>query len=126
MNPVNERLQQLTRRHLFGRAAAGIGAAALGSLLGGEAQAADAMAGLPHFAPKAKRVIYLFQSGGPSQMELFDYKPRLVDKYKTELPESIRMGQRLTGMSACRRPNRLFPSFLRGLSSTNTARMARG
>lgn len=94
MHPVNEHLKRLTRRHFFGRTATGLGAAALGSLLGAESPAA------PHFATKAKRVIYLFQSGGPSQMELFDYKPRLVDKYKTELPESIRMGQRLTGMSA--------------------------
>lgn len=110
MNPVHERLQQVTRRHLFGRAAAGIGAAALGSLLSSDAQAADMLPGLPHFAPKAKRVIYLFQSGGPSQMELFDYKPRLADKYKTELPESIRMGQRLTGMSATQSTFPVVPS----------------
>ncbi|MBI2689319.1 MAG: DUF1501 domain-containing protein [Acidobacteria bacterium] len=90
----------MTRRHFFGRA--GIGAAALQSLLGAET--------LPHFAPKAKRVIYLFQSGGPSQMELFDYKPRLVDKYKTELPESVRMGQRLTGMSATQSTFPVVPS----------------
>jgi hypothetical protein len=112
MHPVDEHLQRLTRRHLFGRAATGIGAAALGSLLVGDAQAADSerLVGLPHFAPKAKRVIYLFQSGGPSQMELFDYKPRLVDKYKTELPESIRMGQRLTGMSATQSTFPVVPS----------------
>ena len=68
----------------------------------GELRASDtgALPGLPHFAPKAKRVIYLFQSGGPSQMELFDYKPKLKDYAGTELPESIRNGQRLTGMSA--------------------------
>ena len=91
MNSAHERLQQLTRRHLFGRAAAGIGAAALGSLLGSDAQAAETIPGLPHFAPKATRVIYLFQSGGPSQMELFDYKPRLVDKYEAgEFDEDAR------------------------------------
>ena len=66
MNPLQERFRHLTRRHFFGRTATGLGAAALGSLLSGDAQAADPMAGLPHFAPKAKRVIYLFQSGGPS------------------------------------------------------------
>ena len=55
---------------------------------------------LPHFPPTAKRVIYLFQSGGPSQMELFDYKPRLREFQGTDLPESVRNGQRLTGMSA--------------------------
>ena len=52
-----------------------------------------------HHEPKAKRVIYLFQSGGPSQLETFDYKPKLRDLYKSELPASIRMGQRLTGLN---------------------------
>src|SRR5262249_36112281 len=56
--------------------------------------------GLPHFTPKAKRVIYLFQSGGPSQIELFDYKPQLEKLRGADLPESVRMGQRLTGMTA--------------------------
>ena len=95
-------MNPLTRRHFFGKTATGIGAAALGSLLNAET--------LPHFAPKAKRVIYLFQSGGPSQLELFDYKPRLVDKYKTELPDSIRMGQRLTGMSSTQSTFPVVPS----------------
>ena len=61
---------------------------------------AGGLPGLPHFAPKAKRVIYLFQSGAPSQMDLFDYKPRLKDLATTELPESVRGGQRLTGMTS--------------------------
>jgi hypothetical protein len=107
---MRELIQTMTRRHLFGRAARGLGAAALGSLLADDARASGAMPGLPHFAPKAKRVIYLFQSGGPSQMETFDYKPRLVDKYKTELPDSIRMGQRLTGMSATQSTFPVVPS----------------
>ena len=68
--------------------------------LGSFCKADQSLPGLPHFPPKAKRVIYLFQSGGPSQIELFDYKPRLVEFQNTELPESIRSGQRLTGMSA--------------------------
>jgi hypothetical protein len=55
--------------------------------------------GQPHFAPKAKRVIYLFQSGAPSQMDLYDYKPLLNEKHGQELPDSVRKGQRLTGMS---------------------------
>ena len=86
----------LTRRHFFGANALGLGTAALASLLPGElkASATGALPGLPHFAPKAKRVLYLFQSGGPSQMELFDYKPKLKDYAGTELPESIRNGQR--------------------------------
>ena len=65
---------------------------------------------LPHFAPTAKRVIYLFQSGGPSQLELFDYKPRLVEFQGTDLPESIRKGQRLTGMSASQSAFPVVPS----------------
>src|SRR3979409_2407681 len=107
MEPMDETGLLLTRRHFFGRTANGIGLAALASILGKgtglhaeDATAHGGLPGLPHFAPKAKRVIYLFQSGGPSQMELFDYKPRLVQFQGTDLPESIRNGQRLTGMSA--------------------------
>ncbi len=73
-----------------------LGSLALSRLSHGEA-AAQA---LPHFKPRAKRVIYLFQSGAPSQMELFDYKPKLADLHGTELPDSIRQGQRLTGMTS--------------------------
>ena len=102
----------LTRRHFFGANAVGLGTAALASLLPRELRASDtgALPGLPHFAPKAKRVIYLFQSGGPSQMELFDYKPKLKDYAGTELPESIRNGQRLTGMSASQSTFPVVPS----------------
>ena len=91
--------RQLTRRYFFGRAAAGLGTAALASLLQAD-ESSGAMPGIPHFPPTAKRVIYLFQSGAPSQMDLFDYKPRLRDLAKTELPDSIRGGQRLTGMTS--------------------------
>jgi hypothetical protein len=105
----------LTRRHFFGLHATGIGVAALSTLLASQARAAGpGLAGglpnLPHFAPKAKRVIYLFQSGGPSQMELFDYKPRLTEFQGTELPESVRMGQRLTAMSATQSSFPVVPS----------------
>jgi hypothetical protein len=65
-----------------------------------DAQAAGGLAGLPHFPPKAKRIIYLFMSGGPSQIDLLDYKPRLKELQATDLPDSIRKGQRLTGMTA--------------------------
>src|SRR5690349_23890374 len=89
----------ITRRHFFSRTSTGIGVAALASLLCPEAFAGTAeldpktggLAGLPHFAPKAKRVIYLHQSGGPSQMDLFDYKPQLEKLRGTELPGSVRM-----------------------------------
>jgi hypothetical protein len=99
---------RLTRRRFFGRSAFGVGTAALASLLGGDLSAAPTfdstehggLPGLPHHAPKAKRVIYLFQSGGPAQMDLFDYKPLLKKLHNQDLPDSIRKGQRLTGMTA--------------------------
>ena len=95
----------LTRRHFFSRFGMGIGTAALASLLAqdGFALGDDAMTGLtdlPHFAPKAKRIIYLFQAGGPSQLDLFDHKPKLANLRGENLPDSIRQGQRLTGMTA--------------------------
>jgi len=104
------RAQLMNRRSLLGGSAAGIGAMALGSLLGGEAsamppgsvaaQSRGGLPGLPHFAPRAKRVIYLFQSGGPSHVDLFDYKPELEQLHATELPASVRGDQRLTGMTS--------------------------
>ena len=104
-------MTQLTRRHFFSRTSTGIGIAALSTLLNDDLHAAHGgLPGLPHFAPTAKRVIYLFQSGGPSQMELFDYKPALQKLANTELPDSIRMGQRLTGMSATQSSFPVVPS----------------
>src|SRR5206468_3575987 len=104
--PTEVRLN-MSRRHFFSRSACGLGIAALGHLLGkdvfGQDRTADAGAalpGLPHFPPKAKRVIYLFQSGGPSHLELFDYKPLLKKLRGTDLPASIRQGQRLTAMTS--------------------------
>ena len=108
MNPLQEHGLLLTRRHFFGRMATGIGAAALGSLLNprlfaafpGESDKHTGLPELPHFAPKAKRVIYLFMAGGPSQMDLLDYKPTLEKFHQSELPESVRMGQRITTMTS--------------------------
>src|SRR2546422_1302150 len=108
MEPVNEYGRMLTRRHFFGMNASGIGIAALAGLLGTELSAETApgrkryggLPGLPHFAPKARRVIYLFQSGGPACQDLFDYKPLLNEKNGEPLPEQVRGTQRLTGMSA--------------------------
>lgn len=90
----------MTRRHFFGSAALGLGAAALGTL-GSRSHASSLIEDelIPHFAPRAKRVIFLFQSGGPSQLDLFDYKPLLNERNGQELPDSVRKGQRLTGMS---------------------------
>ena len=84
----------MTRRYFFSKASATLGIPALASLLPGAEPAAT------HFPAKAKRVIYLFQSGGPSQMDLYDWKPKLAGLRATELPDSIRRGQRLTGMTA--------------------------
>jgi hypothetical protein len=106
MDPIWEHRLQQTRRQFFGRAATGIGAAALASLLDPALLAAPDRAGAdripmaPHFAPRAKRVIYLFQSGAPSQLDLFDHKPQMASRFDEDLPESIRMGQRLTTMTS--------------------------
>ena len=103
----------LTRRHFFSRTASGLGIAALSNLLAQDLGAASepaALPGLPHLAPRAKRVIYLFQSGGPSQMDLLDPKPGLLDRQGTELPDSIRGGQRLTGMTAAQTSFPVAPS----------------
>ena len=100
MDPIDERKNLLTRRHFFSRTSTGLGAAALASLLSSDLRAGTGLPGLPHFAPRAKRVIYLFQHGGPSQLDLFDYKPGLQKLRGSDLPESVRMGQRLTGMTA--------------------------
>jgi hypothetical protein len=107
MSLCREHALLLTRRHFFGRTAAGMGTAALASLLNegllaqpaGSLTAGGALPGL-HFAPRARRVIYLFMSGGPSHIDLFDYKPKLRDHHGRELPASVRMGQRVTGMTA--------------------------
>ncbi len=89
---------QVSRRNFLQTAGLGLGAAALSSLLPSEAMAGNN--GIPHFPPKVKRVIYLFQSGAPSQLETFDYKPKLEEMWGQNLPDSVRQGQRLTGMSA--------------------------
>ncbi len=93
----------LSRRELLQRFGMGLGSIALADLIGAQASAATSsvpgVLAAPHFPPKAKRVIYLFQSGGPSQLETFDYKPLLNEKRGQPLPEEVRQGQRLTGMS---------------------------
>jgi hypothetical protein len=109
----------VTRRQFLWRSGFGLGSAALATLLAEETSAAErydaatfgGLSGLPHRAATAKRVIYLFQSGAPSQMDLFDYKPRLRDLRGTELPASIRMGQRLTGMTATQESFPVAPSM---------------
>jgi hypothetical protein len=96
----------INRRHFLGKMAMGVGGAALGSLLipnlfkGSDAASEQLALGMTHFAPKAKRIIMLTQNGAPSQLESFDYKPKLNEMFGKELPDSIRQGQRLTGMTA--------------------------
>jgi len=93
----------LTRRHFLSNAGLGLGSLALSTLLPREMcsriEASTGVLGTPHFPAKAKRIIYLFQSGGPAQQDLFDYKPLLNEKNGEQLPEHVRGGQRLTGMS---------------------------
>ena len=95
-----EPLLHLTRRQFLSRASTGIGAAALASLLQPSLSASQNGTGLPHFAPKAKRIIWLTQAGAPSQLDLFDHKPTLKHQYDQDLPNSVRNGQRVTGMTS--------------------------
>jgi hypothetical protein len=105
------------RRRFLSKLSLGIGSLALGSLLIPELFNKAGMdddlypPGIPHFAPKAKRIIYLFQNGAPSQLETFDYKPRLCEMMGEELPASVRGGQRLTGMTAKQASFPLIGSF---------------
>src|SRR5215218_1622459 len=117
MDPLNDRLLTMTRRQFFGRTSVGIGTAALASLLGDDllgattGSARAALPGLPHFAPKAKRVIYLMQGGAPSHVDLFDHKPELIKRRGEELPASVHMGQRLTTMTAGQKSRPLLPGI---------------
>src|SRR6476660_7004731 len=105
MHPSDKAVLLETRRQFFGRGARGLGVAALASLMAENASAQssppkEGLAGLPHFPPKAKRAIYLHMVGGPSQLDLYDYKPVMKDWFDKDLPESIRQGQRLTTMTS--------------------------
>ena len=107
MNPIQEYQLRETRRYFFGKAAAGIGGAALASVMRPQSLLAEPdvneSAGiLPalHHAPTAKRVIWLFMADGPSQMDLFDYKPKMEEYFDKDLPESVRNGQRITTMTS--------------------------
>ncbi len=108
MNPLFENQLLQTRRQFFGNTGLRLGGIALASLLGsppGRAVAAGGqmlpgLAGFPHFAPKARSLIYLHMNGGPSQIDTFDYKPGLNEYFDKELPDSIRNGQRITTMTS--------------------------
>src|SRR6185503_11101914 len=119
MNPLFERDLQITRRQFFGRGATGVGVAALAGLMGNDLFGANArvqkglpaLPGLPHFAPKAKRVVVLWQGGAPSQVDLFDYKPDLMKRRLEELPESVRAGTRLSTMTASQKKYPILPAI---------------
>src|SRR5712671_6355946 len=104
MDPFQDYIRYETRRQFFRRGGNVLGMAALASLWGnGHTGRADAPATAPlepHFPAKAKQVIYLHMVGGPPQMDLYDYKPKMADMFDKDLPDSIRMGQRLTGMTS--------------------------
>jgi hypothetical protein len=109
MHPLADHHLNQTRRQFFGSAGVRLGGLAL-TMLGGTAKPLAAsqpvarvhppLPGFPHFPPKAKAVIYLHTNGGPSQLDTFDYKPKLVEQYNKDLPASIRMGQRITTMTS--------------------------
>ncbi len=122
MDPLEQHYLDVTRRRFFGRCATGafgaMGAMALSGLIpnaaadAAEAGAATSPSG-PNFAPKAKRVIYMHMEGAPSQIDLFDHKPQLVPRYDEDLPDSIRQGQRLTGMTSGQDRFPVAPSIFR-------------
>jgi hypothetical protein len=98
---LQEHISAVTRRHFFGQAGLGLGTAAVTSLFPHSTWgAADGLPGLPHFAPRAKRAIYLFMAGAPCQVDMFDYKPKMKEMYDQDLPDSVRQGQRLTTMTS--------------------------
>jgi len=138
MNPIEHYANQINRRTFLRRSGAGIGMAALASLLSEQAMGLTAggvrppttapagtpgpnglrhavagLPGLPHFPAKAKRIIYLFQSGAPSQLDLFDYKPDLQKRRAQDLPAEVRMGQRLTGMTSGQKAFPVAPSIFK-------------
>jgi uncharacterized protein DUF1501 len=121
MDPIQDQSNLLTRRYFFGRAATGIGTAALASLLNDRLLAAPSsgspivsgILGRPHIPATAKRVIYLSMNGAPSQLETFDYKPKLNDLFDADLPDSVRMGQRITTMTSGQKRLPIAPSVFK-------------
>ena len=116
MNPLREYDLRLTRRQLFGRTALGLGTAAMANLLpaglltGAGGKGGEGLGGGLHLKAKAKRVIYLFMSGGPSHIDLWDYKPKLSEDFGKDLPDHVRDGQRITGMTSRQKTLPLAPS----------------
>ncbi|NOY00578.1 MAG: DUF1501 domain-containing protein [Verrucomicrobia bacterium] len=111
MDSIQEYLQAQTRRSFFSRTGAGLGSVVFPSLFGAQAQAGASGVELPHFVPKAKRVIYLVMAGAPSQMDTFDYVPKMQEYYDKDIPDSVRTGQRLTGMTGKQKRLPIAPSI---------------
>lgn len=113
MNTINQQ-----RRYFLSRTSSGLGVAALASLLGHDAKASDSSGVIaPHFPAKVKRVIYLFQSGGPSQLDLYDYKPDLTQRYGEEVPTSVYPADRKTTMSSAQASFPVAPTKFKFLPS---------
>lgn len=120
MNPIHEYVRSETRRQFFSRGANAVGAGALASLLGSSSSGMGVASGasvdprhplgMTHFPAKAKNVIYLHMVGGPSQLDLYDYKPKLGEWFDKDLPDSVRMGQRLTTMTSGQKRFPIAPS----------------
>ncbi len=118
MDPIRQQKALLTRRQLFGKSALGLGSAALATLLGQDGRAGGSprvggLANLPHFAPKAKRVIYLLQNGAPTHVDLFDYKPMLTQWRGREIPASVLGGRRFSTMTSGQNSKPALPNITR-------------
>ncbi len=113
-SPIDRWIHLQNRRQFVGRTARGLGAAALAGLISQPLSAADSAGGRQwNFPGKAKRVIWLFMAGAPSQLDTYDYKPEMVDWYNKDLPESVRKGQRLTTMTASQSRFPIAPSMFK-------------
>ncbi len=99
MDPLTQHQAMQTRRQFFGRSATGIGTAALASLLNQNAEGGIGNSNLPHFIPKANRVIYLFMNGAPTHVDLFDYKPKLKELHGKPVPQEYVGGKRFSTMT---------------------------
>src|SRR5262245_11371646 len=122
MNPLFEHNLHLTRRQFFGQSGLRLGGLALGMLAGNRLESGQGaaparvhppLAGLPHFPPRAKSLIYLHMNGAPAQMDLWDYKPQLERYFNQNLPESVRRGQRITTMTSGQARHPVAPSRFR-------------
>ena len=122
MNMFRESEMIETRRHFFGRMSTGIGSAALASLVNPDlfagapsatTSATGGLPGMPHLPARAKRVIYLFMSGAPSQLDMWDYKPKMDEWFDKDLPDSVRNGQRITTMTSGQKRFPIAPSMFK-------------